>query len=58
MNTSEKLFSARILTLCVGLSIAMLSVVIYDAYATEIKQELVDAVINALPDLDSSLAKL
>ena len=29
-----------------------------DAYATEIQQEITDAVLNALPDLDNSLAKL
>lgn len=58
MNTSEKLLSARILTICIALSIMMLSIVVYDAYATEIKQEVVDTVLSALPDLDRSLAKL
>ncbi len=58
MNTSEKLLSARILTFCLTASLLLLSIVIYDAYATEIQQEVTDAVLKALPDLDHSLAKL
>lgn len=58
MGTSEKLLSARILTICLSLSILLLGFVVYDAYATEIQQEVTDAVLNALPDLDNSLAKL
>ena len=58
MNSSEKLLSARILTVCLTISLLLLSVVIYDSYATEIQNEITDAVLNALPDLDSSLAKL
>jgi len=58
MNTSEKLLSARILTVCLTVSFLLLSIVIYDVYATEIQQEVTDAVLKALPDLDSSLAKL
>lgn len=58
MNTSEKLLSARILTVCLTISFLLLGYVVYDAYATEIQQQIADAVLNALPDLDNSLAKL
>ena len=58
MNTSEKLLSARILTACLTVSLLLLGFVIYDAYATDIQQQVADAVLNALPDLDNSLAKL
>jgi len=58
MNTSEKLLSARILTTCLTVSLLLLGFVIYDAYATDIQQQVADAVLNALPDLDNSLAKL
>ncbi len=58
MNTSEKLFSARFLIVCFTLSFLLLGVVVYDVYATEIQNEITDAILHALPDLDSSLAKL
>lgn len=58
MNTSEKLISARILTTCLTVSLLLLGFVIYDAYATDIQQQVADAVLKALPDLDNSLAKL
>ncbi|MDT0606340.1 hypothetical protein [Croceitalea rosinachiae] len=58
MNPSEKLLSARILTICLTISALLLSLVVYDAYAAQIQQEITDAVLNALPDLDNSLAKL
>lgn len=58
MNTSDQLLSARILTICLTVSVLLLSIVIYDAYASDIQQEVTDAVLKALPDLDNSLANL
>lgn len=58
MNTSEKLLSARILTICLTISVLLIGFVAYDAYAIEIQQEVTEAVLNTLPDLDNSLAKL
>ncbi|KPM30863.1 Hypothetical protein I595_2840 [Croceitalea dokdonensis DOKDO 023] len=58
MKPSTPLLYARILILCFGASLLLLGVVAYDAYSADIQQKITQVVLNALPDLDHSLAQL
>lgn len=58
MTTSERLLSARILTLSIATAFLVISFVIYQEYADEIESKINTAISEALPDLDRSLAQL
>lgn len=58
MKPTTHLIAARILTFCIVASLLVLGIVAYDSYATDIHQKVTQVVLNALPDLDRSLAQL
>lgn len=58
MNTSEKLFASRVLVGSLTLCLLMIGYVVYTEYATEIQNELLDALTKTFPNLDRELAGL
>ncbi|WP_350289601.1 hypothetical protein [uncultured Croceitalea sp.] len=58
MKTSEKLLPARIVIWSAVIGFMVISYTVYTQYATEISQEVTNAIVEALPDLDNAVAKL
>lgn len=58
MNTSEKLFASRVLFGSLTLCLLMIGYVVYAEYATDIQNELFDALTKTFPNLDRELAGL
>lgn len=58
MKTSKKLLPTRIVIWSFLIGLFVIGFTIYSQYATEINQELTNAIVEALPDLDNAIAKL
>lgn len=58
MNTSEKLFASRVIFGSLALCLGMIAYVVYTEYATDIQNELFDALTKTFPNMDRELAGL
>lgn len=58
MKTSEKLLPTRIVIWSAVIGFMVIGYTAYTQYSTEISQEVTNAIVEALPDLDNAVAKL
>lgn len=58
MKTSEKLLPVRIVIWSAVIGFMVIGYTVYTQYSTEISQEVTNAIVEALPDLDNAVAKL
>lgn len=58
METSTKLLPTRIVIWSFLIGLFVIGFTIYSQYSTEISQEVTNAIVEALPDLDNAVAKL
>ena len=58
MNTSNNQLNLRIIIVCTLIGLFIVSISAYTAYSDDIKKEMAEKVVELLPDVDSSLAKL
>ncbi|GMN09567.1 hypothetical protein MTsPCn9_16100 [Croceitalea sp. MTPC9] len=58
MKTSDKLLPTRILIWSLIIGCMVVGYTVYTQYSSEISQEVTDAIVGALPDLDNAVAKL
>lgn len=58
MKTSEKLLPARIVIWSAVIGFMVIGYTVYTQYSAEISQEVTNAIVEALPDLDHAVAKL
>jgi hypothetical protein len=58
MKASEKLLPARIVIWSLVIGLMVVGYTVYSQYSAEISQEVTNAIVEALPDLDNAVAKL
>lgn len=58
MKSKANVTSARILVAATVFSLALITYVVHREYASEISEKIEEVVVEHLPDLENSLAKL
>jgi hypothetical protein len=57
MKASEKLLPARIVIWSLVIGLLVVGYTVYSAYSAEISQEVTNAIVNALPEVDNTVAQ-
>lgn len=58
MKSSHNTFGFRIVLSALIIAIVMISITAYSTYREDIRQEIGEKIVEALPDMDHALAKL